>query len=126
MPRLTVILRKAFGLAYFSLSGNSMGGDRVLAWPTAEISFMDPGVGVNVVYADKLKAAEDPQAERQRMIEEWSQDTGPEGAAGIMQIDEIIDPADTRCWLRTEIDRLHIQPPPWGQPKPLAFWPTCY
>ena len=126
VPRLTVVMRKAFGLAYFSLSGNSMGGERVLAWPTAEISFMDPAVGVNVVYADKVNEAPDPAAERHRLITEWSQDTGPEGAAGIMHIDEIIDPAETRRWLRLEIDRLHIQPPAWGHPKPLAAWPTCY
>jgi acetyl-CoA carboxylase carboxyltransferase component len=126
VPRLTVVLRKAFGLAYFSLSGNSMDGDRVLAWPTAEISFMDPAVGVNVVYANKLAQATDPAAERQRMIEAWTQDTDPMGAAGIMHIDEVIDPAETRRWLRVEVDRMHIQPPPWGQPKPLATWPTCY
>ena len=60
VPRFTVVLRKAFGLAYFSLSGNSMGNALMTAWPGAEISFMDPGVGVNVVHARDIANAADP------------------------------------------------------------------
>lgn len=126
VPRFTIVLRKAFGLAYFSLGGSRMGAHGLAAWPGAEISFMDPQVGVNVVHAGRLAKAEDPDAERARLIGEWTRDTGPEGAAGTMEIDEIIDPADTRVWLATHLDRLRIQPPPWGQRKPLAWWPTCY
>ncbi len=125
VPRITVILRKAFGLAYAALSGNDMGGDVVLAWPNVEYSFMDPDVGVNVTHARKLAEAEDPAAERARLIEEWQQDTSPYPAAGTMAFDEIIDPAETRAWLRRYIDRLHIDVPSWGDVKPLAAWPTC-
>lgn len=127
VPRLTLVIRKAFGLAYFSLGGsNHLGAQSVAAWPGAEISFMDPQVGVNVVYAQQLKGAEDPAAERDRLIAEWSQDTDPYGAAGIMEVDEIIEPAETRAWLRTYVDRMHLEAPPSGQRKPLAWWPTCY
>lgn len=123
VPRYVIVLRKAFGLGYFSLGGRTEGSERVLAWPSAELSFMDPEVGVNVVYAEKLK---DDPAEKQRIIDEWSKMVGPEGAAGIMGIDEIIDPADTRRWLRYEIDRVHIPIPPHGHFRPLSYWPTCY
>ena len=127
VPRITVVLRKAFGLAYFSLGGGShLGATSVVAWPGAEISFMDPEVGVNVVHAERLRAADDPDHERQRLIDEWSNDTGPSGAAGIMELDEIIDPAETRAWLRSYLDRVALKAPPWGQRKPLAWWPTCY
>lgn len=127
VPRLTVVMRKAFGLAYFSLGGsNRLGAKSVVAWPGAEIGFMDPQVGVNVVYADRLKEAGDSAAERQRLIDEWAADTGPFGAAGIMEIDEVIDPAETRTWLRRYMDYLAIEPPPRGAHKPLAWWPTCY
>lgn len=127
VPRLTIVARKAFGLAYFSLGGGShLGAASVVAWPGAEISFMDPQVGVNVVYADRLAEAADPAVERQRLVDEWSGDTDPFGAAGIMEIDEIIDPAETRAWLRRYLDALHIAPPRWGERKPLAWWPTCY
>lgn len=127
VPRLTVVLRKAFGLAYFSLGGGShLGAASMVAWPGAEISFMDPEVGVNVVYAERLKQAADSSEERQRLVSEWSRDTDPFGAAGIMEIDEIIDPAETRPWLRQQMDLLHIEPPRWGERKPLAWWPTCF
>jgi acetyl-CoA carboxylase carboxyltransferase component len=126
VPRVSVVLRKAFGLAYFSMSGNDTGAARVLAWPGAEISFMDPEVGVNVVHGGRLRDAGDPERARQRLIEEWTLETGPEGAAGIMRIDEIIDPAETRRWLRLEVDRMRLTIPRPGEFKPLAYWPTCY
>jgi acetyl-CoA carboxylase carboxyltransferase component len=125
VPKVTVVLRKAFGLAYYSLCGNNMGGDLVLAWPSAEISFMDPAVGVNVVYADKLRAHPEPERERERLIAEWSEDTTPYGAAGIMALDEIIDPAETRPFLIRALERLEVPPPPRGHRKPLQSWPTC-
>ena len=127
VPRVTIVLRKAFGLAYFSLGGGShLGAASVVAWPGAEISFMDPQVGVNVVHAERLRDAADPDAERQRLIEEWSGDTDPFGAAGVLEIDEVIDPAETRSWLRTQIECLRVEAPRWGERKPLAWWPTCY
>lgn len=126
VPRLSIVMRKAFGLAYFSLAGNDTGSAQVAAWPNAEISFMDPAVGVNVVHSEKLRRADDPEAERQRLIEEWSLDTGPDGAAGSMAVDEIIDPAETRAWLRRHVDRFRLEPGTRDRPKPLAYWPTCY
>ena len=81
------------------------------AWPSAEISFMDPNVGVNVVHGGRLAEADDADALRQTMIEEWSSETGPEGAAGGMEIDDIIDPAETRLWLCNRLQRLHVAPP---------------
>ena len=125
VPRFTVVLRKAFGLAYFSLSGNSLDNALVTAWPGAEISFMDPGVGVNVVHARDIESAADPEAERQRLIDDWTLGHEPYGAAGIMNLDEIIDPADTRRWLLEAVQRFPATPPPRGQTKTLASWPTC-
>lgn len=125
VPKLTVVLRKAFGLAYFSLCGNGMGNDMIVAWPSAEISFMDPEVGVNVVYAEKLQAEADPEAARRRLVDEWRRDTGPWGAAGIMHVDEVIDPRDTRTVLIRALKRAEVVPPPRGQFRALAAWPTC-
>ena len=126
VPKVTVVMRKAFGLAYYALAGNGMGGDFVFAWPGAEISFMDPGVGVNVAYAAKLRDAEDPAAERARLVEEWSKDTDPYGAAGIMNLDEVIDPADTRNVLIRALEETDRPAPARGYRKPLASWPTCF
>ncbi|MCC7363814.1 MAG: methylmalonyl-CoA decarboxylase [Dehalococcoidia bacterium] len=125
VPKVTVVLRKAFGLAYYALAGNAMGGDFLFAWPGAEISFMDPAVGVNVVHAGKLDGVEDPAAERARLIAEWSKDTTPYGAAGIMNLDEIIDPAETRPILVRALAECDRPAPGREYRKPLASWPTC-
>ena len=109
-PKLTVVMRKAYGMAYFSLGGNDTGVDAVYAWPGAEISFMDPEVGANVVGAP---------------VEAMLADTDPYGAAGSMAIDEVIDPADTRATLARALDRFEGRPAVEGWRRPLASWPTC-
>lgn len=109
-PKLTVVVRKAYGLAYFSLGGNDTGVDAVYAWPGAEISFMDPEVGANVVGAP---------------VEAMLADTDPYGAAGRMAIDEVIDPADTRAVLARALDRFDARPVVEAWRRPLASWPTC-
>lgn len=126
VPKITVVVRKAFGLAYYALAGNDMGSDFVFSWPGAEISFMDPAVGVNVVHANKLKEADDPEAERARLIAEWSEDTAPYGAAGIMNIDEIIDPRETREVLIRALKECDRPAPSIDYRKPLASWPTSF
>ncbi|OAI43154.1 hypothetical protein AYO38_10995 [bacterium SCGC AG-212-C10] len=125
VPKITLVLRKAFGLAYYALAGNDMGGDFVFAWPNAEISFMDPAVGVNVVHARKLRESADPDGERAALVEEWSKDTDPYTAAGIMTVDEVIDPADTRAVLIRVLAECDRPAPPQDYRKPLASWPTC-
>ena len=87
-PRLVVVVRKGYGLAYFTLGGNDMGSDLLCCWPAAEISLMDPEVGVNVVSGDSERP-----------------DVGPLGAAGIMKIDEVIHPAETRPVLARALER---------------------
>jgi acetyl-CoA carboxylase carboxyltransferase component len=117
-PKLTVLLRKSYGLAYFSLGGNDTGVDTVYAWPGAEISFMDPLVAANVV------SGGDPAA-RDAALEAMAAQTDPYGAAGRMAIDEIIDPADTRATLARALGRLDGRPRVNGWERPLACWPAC-
>jgi acetyl-CoA carboxylase carboxyltransferase component len=117
-PKLTTILRKAYGLAYFSLGGNDSGVDTVYAWPSAEISFMDPLVAANVVSGGDDTA-------RDAALDYMAADIDPYGAAGLMKVDEIIDPADTRATLARALTRLANRPPTDGSARPLAAWPTC-
>jgi acetyl-CoA carboxylase carboxyltransferase component len=117
-PKLTVLLRKAYGLAYFSLGGNDSGVDAVYAWPTAEISFMDPLVAANVV-------AGGDEIQRDAVAGAMLADIDPYGAAGLMKVDEIIDPADTRPTLARVLGRLEGRPAVNGAARPLASWPTC-
>ncbi|MDX6729800.1 MAG: methylmalonyl-CoA decarboxylase subunit alpha, partial [Baekduia sp.] len=117
-PKLTVLLRKAYGLAYFSLGGNDTGVDVVYAWPTAEISFMDPLVAANVVSGGD-------ETQRDALAAAMRADIDPYGAAGLMKVDEIIDPADTRPVLARVLARLEHRPVVDGALRPLASWPTC-
>jgi acetyl-CoA carboxylase carboxyltransferase component len=117
-PKLTTVLRKAYGLAYFSLGGNDSGVDTVYAWPSAEISFMDPLVAANVVSGGDDTA-------REAAMDYMSADIDPYGAAGLMKVDEIIDPATTRATLARALARLASRPETDGSTRPLAAWPTC-
>ena len=90
-PTLTVIVRKAFGLAYESMNGRKYHTDGLYAWAGAEIGFMDPEIGVNVLYGDR-KSVEEKRA----MVADLREGTSPFDAAGVMNIDEVIEPATTR------------------------------
>lgn len=119
-PCLTVIVRKAFGLAYQSMNGLPRMTSGLYAWPGAEIGFMDPAVGVNVLYGDRM--AKDEQA---KMAAEMATTTSPYDAAGPMNVDEIIEPAATRQILARDLNQLAGRQVPPPQDRPLAWWPTC-
>lgn len=128
VPKLTVVLRKAFGLAFFSLAGSPDVSDLVLTWPGAEIGFMDLIVGANVLYGDELDRLpeEERAAELQRRAAELAAATDPYAPASIMRIDEIIDPADTRVALVRALRRHAGRPFSPGWERPLAAWPTIW
>ena len=96
---LTVCIRKAFGLAWQAMNGAGQASIALYAWPSSEIGFMDPAVGVNVAFGSRLAAIAGPgerEAQRQRLTAEVAEGTTPYDAAGTMRLDEIIDPAETR------------------------------
>ena len=125
-PRLTVTLRKGFGLAFPAMSGSGTGASGLYAWPGAEIGFMDPEVGVNVAYAGRLAGldAEEADAERARLVSEIGAVTSPYEAAGTLRIDEVIDPADTRRVLVDDLRQLDGRRVPPPEERPLSYWPT--
>jgi acetyl-CoA carboxylase carboxyltransferase component len=99
VPRISVIVRKSYGMAHCNMSGGNMGSDCVLAWPIADVSFMAPAVAVNVVHGRKLAAMEDAGAARQALMDEIARANAPWEAAGRNYIDRVIDPRDTRIEL---------------------------
>jgi len=127
VPRFVIVVRKAFGLAYFALGGGP-GSALLCAWPGAEISFMDPQVAVNVVHADKLatKTPEDRAILHRELVEEMTVGCHPEAAAAVMAVDEIIDPAETRMILAAHIRRAVRGMDPATSPRRLASWPTTF
>lgn len=100
VPKITVILRKAYGGAYVALGSKSQGTDIVLAWPTAEIAVMGPEGAVNIIYRKELTDAEDPGVKRQELVKEYRDNfANPYVAAGRGLVDEVIEPAATRAHL---------------------------
>lgn len=97
VPRVTVITRKAYGGAYDVMSSRHVRGDLVLAYPTAEIAVMGSDGAVNIISRAQIAGAEDPEAERAKLIEEYrDRFANPYRAAELGFVDEVIRPEDTR------------------------------
>jgi methylmalonyl-CoA decarboxylase subunit alpha len=97
VPKITVILRKAYGGGYIAMCSRHLGADFVFAWPTAEIAVMGPEGAANIVFRKEIMEAEDPEAMRQQKIQEYKEKfANPYVAAAKGYIDEVIEPSDTR------------------------------
>ncbi len=100
VPKITVILRKAYGGGYIAMNSRHLRADFVFAWPTAEIAVMGPEGAANIVFRKEIAEAEDPEAMRQAKILEYKEKfANPYVAASKGYIDEIIEPAQTRSVL---------------------------
>jgi acetyl-CoA carboxylase carboxyltransferase component len=107
VPKLSVITRKAYGGAYIVMSSKSLRGDLCLAWPTAEIAVMGPEGAVNVVFRKELAEAEDLEAVRQRLVQEYRERfANPYVAAGRGYLDGVIRPSQTRYMLIRGLEML--------------------
>ncbi|CAL9429067.1 Propionyl-CoA carboxylase beta chain [Streptomyces sp. enrichment culture] len=97
VPRIQVILRKAYGGAYIVMDSRSIGADLSFAWPTNEIAVMGAEGAASVVFRREIAAAEDPEAERARLIAAYKEELmHPYYAAERGLVDDVIDPRDTR------------------------------
>ncbi|KLU58850.1 methylmalonyl-CoA carboxyltransferase 12S subunit [Peptococcaceae bacterium CEB3] len=106
VPKITLILRKAYGGAYVAMCSRSLGADVALAWPTAEIAVMGPDGAANIIFRDEIKNAADPAAMMRQRTDEYRQKfANPYVAAARGLVDDVIDPRETR---RRLIDSLHM------------------
>lgn len=97
VPKLAVILRKAYGGAYLVMSSKHIRSDVNLAWPSAEIAVMGPEGAVNIIFRKELKEAEDTEARRAELVEDYrTRFANPYIAAERGFLDDIIEPAETR------------------------------
>ena len=104
VPRISLILRKAYGGAYIVMDSQSIGADLTYAWPTNEIAVMGAEGAAGVVFRRQIAEADDPEAMRQKMVKEYKAELmHPYYAAERGLVDDVIDPADTR---RVLIDSL--------------------
>lgn len=107
VPKIAVILRKAYGGAYLAMCGKDLGCDRVTAWPTAEIAVMGAEGAINIVYRNDIATAEDPAAARAEFIKKYKEMfTTPYVGASRNLIDDITEPKDTRRYLSLALESL--------------------
>jgi acetyl-CoA carboxylase carboxyltransferase component len=96
VPKVTVVVRKAYGAGYYVMNGKAYEPDLIVAWPGAEISVMGAEGAVNIIGRSAIEAAEDPDAMRETMLDAVRQQIDPYIAAKNATIDDIIDPRETR------------------------------
>ena len=109
VPKVTVILRKAYGGAYIGMCNKELGADLVLAWPTAQIAVMGASGAVNIISSVKkeIREAEDPEALKAEKIAEYEEKfNNPYIAAGLGYVDDVIEPATTRQRIISAFDML--------------------
>ncbi len=110
VPKVTIILRKAFGGAYVAMCSKDLGADRVYAWPTAEVAVMGAEGAAEIVFKKEIDGAKDKAAKRKEMIEKYREAFAtPYVAAGRRLVDDIIEPADTRRVLAQALEFLHTK-----------------
>jgi acetyl-CoA carboxylase carboxyltransferase component len=109
VPRVTVILRKAFGGAFITMNSKDLGADYVFAWPQAEIGVMGAKPAVGIIHRRELAAAEDPDSAREELAERYAEmHLRPQVAAATGHIDELIAPEQTRqrvAWALRSLER---------------------
>jgi acetyl-CoA carboxylase carboxyltransferase component len=118
VPKVTVVLRKAYGAGYFVMNGTAYEADYIAAWPTAEIAVMGPDGMVNIIARKQLETypeGKERDAARIAMAEELRKNIDPYIAAGHAQVDAIIDPADTRAAIcrGLAVSRTKVVQRPW-------------
>ena len=126
VPKLTVVVRKAYGFGYFALGGIFEQVDGLYAWPNARFGFMDQKAGAQVVVGNDLSGL--GVEERRRVLAEAEAEFETEFDAYVparrMRIDEVIDPAETRAVLVRDLEQLAPRAYDPTQSKPLMSWPT--
>jgi acetyl-CoA carboxylase carboxyltransferase component len=118
VPKVSVVLRKSYGAGYFVMNGFDYEADHLAIWPTAEIAVMGPDGMVNITMRKQLEAipeGKERDAARIAMAEEFRKNIDPYIAAGHAQVDEVIDPADTRAaiWRGLQASATKQVPRPW-------------
>jgi acetyl-CoA carboxylase carboxyltransferase component len=107
VPKVTVVLRKAYGGGYITMNAKDLGADLALAWPGAEIGVMGPRQAVAVMHRRQLAEADDPEAARDQLAAEYANEhLAAEVAAREGFVDELVEPAHTRARLDAALNAL--------------------
>jgi acetyl-CoA carboxylase carboxyltransferase component len=100
VPKITVILRKAYGGGYIAMGSRHLRADFVFAWPTAEIAVMGPEGAANIIFRKEIMSSDDPDEMRKKKVEEYkAKFANPYVAASRGYVDAVIEPGETRRFL---------------------------
>jgi acetyl-CoA carboxylase carboxyltransferase component len=107
VPKLTVIMRKAYGGAYDVMCSKHIRGDYNIAWPTAQLAVMGADGAVQIIHRNRIKTATNPEQERERLVEEYGElFANPYKAASLGYIDDVVEPRETRAKLCKALEML--------------------
>ncbi|QNU65325.1 methylmalonyl-CoA carboxyltransferase [Ruminiclostridium herbifermentans] len=110
VPKVNVILRKAYGGAYIAMNSKTIGADMVLAWPSAEIAVMGPDGAANIIFKKDIAASENPAETRKEKISEYRDKfSNPYVAAARGYVDDVIEPAETRKRIILALEMLNTK-----------------
>jgi acetyl-CoA carboxylase carboxyltransferase component len=119
VPRVTVILRKAFGGAFITMNSKDLGADYVFAWPQAQLGVMGAKPAVGIIHRRELAASDDPDQARERLARQYEHaQLRPEVAARSGYVDELIAPHTTRrrvAWALSTLKDASPSPIGWAQ-----------
>lgn len=110
VPKVNIILRKAYGGAYIAMNSKTIGADVVLAWPSAEIAVMGPDGAANIIFKKDIAASENPAETRNEKIAEYRDKfSNPYVAAARGYVDDVIEPAETRKRIISALEMLNTK-----------------
>ncbi|NDZ78734.1 acyl-CoA carboxylase subunit beta [Streptomyces sp. SID10853] len=110
VPRIQLIMRKAYGGAYIVMDSRSVGADLSFAWPTNEVAVMGAEGAANVIFRRRIAAADDPEAMREQMVKEYKDELmHPYYAAERGLVDDVIEPGETRAVLARSLAMLRTK-----------------
>ena len=126
VTKISIIVRKTYGMAFWNMAGSGCGTEFLAAWPTAEMSFVDPEIGANVVFAGKLQNSPDHVAQRDKLVQQLIEDSAPYPAAGMHYIHDVIDPKETRHYIIRALEICQDRRTVGVGQHRLANWPTKF
>ncbi len=126
VPKIGIIVRKTYGMAFWNMAGSGCATEFLVAWPTAEISFVDPEIAANVVSGGKLQDTPDFSEKRAQLIKQMIEDSAPYPAAGMHYIHDVIEPKETRDYIIRVLEICQDRRTGGVGEHRLANWPTKF
>ena len=126
VPKISIIVRKTYGMAFWNMAGSGCATDFLVAWPTAEMSFVAPEIAANVVFAGKLEKTPELIAQKEKLVQQMIEDSAPYPAAGMHYIHDVIYPQETRDYIIRALEISQNRRTGGVSEHRLANWPTKF